>query len=106
MRVNEAELSSSPAGRRITSHAIYKVVVHSRHPRLRGAGFFKQRNRAGNTKHHSGPMGAPALYPGGLGVVLMFLLMTLVTPVEATAGTVVAILLGTFCWLAQASGLS
>lgn len=41
------------------------------------------------------PMGAPTLYPGGFGVVLMFLLMTLVTPVEATAGTVAAILLGT-----------
>ena len=39
-------------------------------------------------------MGAPALYPGGLGVILMLILMSMVTPVEATAGTVIAILLG------------
>lgn len=45
-------------------------------------------------------MGAPTLYPGGFGVVLMFLLMTLVTPVEATAGTVAAILLGTLARVA------
>lgn len=46
-------------------------------------------------------MGAPALYPGGFGVVLMMLLMTLVTPVEAVAGTVVAILLGSIIRISQ-----